>query len=146
MSTLEEQPPVEPTAGATVESEESDDASEAPRSTWGAVSVGCASVAGLALAGMIGYSLGDDSGTTTQAVKRCVSTPAQIGCVLDDGSYVDVPLRTMWIDGVGGMHDGSRPSCLPPGGYRKGTPVLVSWVPVELEGAPTQMTVQVTCP
>lgn len=143
MSTLGEQPPVEPTAEETVES---DDAPQTPRSTWGVVSIGCASVAGLALAGMIGYSLGDDSGTTTQRAERCVSTPAQIGCVLDDDSYVDVPLQTMWIDGVGGMHDGSRPSCLPPGGYRKGTPVLVSWVPVELEGAPTQMTVQVTCP
>ncbi|GAA4113484.1 hypothetical protein GCM10022215_10700 [Nocardioides fonticola] len=109
------------------------------------IAIAAAATAALLIAGFVGWDLRSETLAHTERPERCVSTPAQIGCELPDGAMVGVPLETSWIDADGGLHSGDRPACLPASGWDSSMPVELTWVPVDVEGAPERVVVRVVC-
>jgi hypothetical protein len=60
-----------------------------------------------------GFRVGRDSKVATEEVS-CLALEAQIGCTLNDGWDVSVPLDVSWTDSSDTFHESGQPDCLPP--------------------------------
>jgi hypothetical protein len=97
-----------------------------------------------ALIGIGGYSAGRGSRVVTEDVE-CLSASGVIGCTLDDGWDVSIPLDIAWTDKAGAFHEGGRPDCLPPTGRGLEGPVRVSWTEVDVDGTQWRQVLAVSC-
>ena len=92
----------------------------------------------------VGFRVGRDSRVATEEVS-CLALQAQIGCTLNDGWDVSVPLDVPWTDSNGAFHESGRPECLPPKGRGATGPVRVAWTKVEVGGSGWRQVVWVGC-
>lgn len=76
---------------------------------------------------------------------ECLSAEGTVGCVLDDGWNVSVPLDVSWVGRDGSFRSQGRPECLPPTGRGLEGPVELAWVPVEVDGMSWRQVVWVRC-
>jgi hypothetical protein len=91
-----------------------------------------------------GYAVGRSSRVVTEEV-GCLSALGTIGCTLQDGWDVSVPLDVAWTDAQAGFHDGGRPDCLPPTGRGLEGPVRIAWTTVKAEGTEWRQVEWVGC-
>ena len=98
----------------------------------------------LVAVGFIGYTAGSNSRVVTEEV-GCLSAEGVIGCTLDDGWDVSIPLDVSWTDAEGTVHESGRPECLPPTGRGLEAPVRVSWTEVDVDGTGWRQVLHVAC-
>lgn len=98
----------------------------------------------LAVVAFLGYTAGSSSRVVTEEVD-CLSAQEAIGCTLNDGWDVSVPLDLAWRDASGIFHESGRPDCLPPTGRGLEGPVRISWTEVEVDGTGWRQVLQVAC-
>ena len=96
----------------------------------------------LLLVAAIAYTLGTHRSSSHITSGYAYATPDQISASSHGWSY-DIPLNVMWRDATGGLHEGSRPACLPASTQRLS--VTFAWVPVHAGSATWRAVTWVDC-
>jgi hypothetical protein len=94
--------------------------------------------------GVVAFRSGSSSRVVTEEV-GCLSAEEVIGCTLNDGWDVSVPLDNSWTDAQGVFHEDGRPDCLPPTGRGLEGPVRISWTEMKVDGTGWRQVLHVVC-
>ena len=98
----------------------------------------------LVAVGVFAFRSGSSTRVVTEEVS-CLSATEVIGCTLNDGWDVSVPLDNSWTDAQGAFHEDGRPACLPPTGRGLEGPVRISWTDMNVNGTGWRQVLHVEC-